>query len=224
MAEHVARLRLAQIPKPIDRARAVAAAAPYRDDRRMDGAPTCSAADFETLRLRRCPFDLATIDWKSSSRMDGRLDGYIWKVWFGEDGPYVLKVVSSLHYSPCSAVSPTHLFLLSLQFWDTGPHGFVHYFAVQREWQNAALLQMMEAAVQQAATGLSPPALVNANPRTKRDAKANIYAFSCEGRQRQSPSPGEIPETIEISSIPHMKKCYGWLTVSGEVFQNLPTS
>lgn len=95
IAERVARLRLAQLPVPIDRVRAAAAAVPYLDDKLLDGAPSCSAADFKTPRLRKCPFDLTTIDWNFSSRIDGGLDGYLWKVWFGEDGPYVLKVVSN---------------------------------------------------------------------------------------------------------------------------------
>lgn len=82
---------------------------------------------------------------------------------------------------------------------------------------------MMEAAVQEAAIGLSPPPLVNANPRTKDEAKANIYAFSTEVRQMKSPSD-KTSETMEISSIPRLKKCYGWLTLSGQLFRGLHRS
>lgn len=96
MEEHILRLRRANEIKVINKAQAKAAAVPFRDDETMSGPPSCSAADFETPRLRRCPFDPATINWKSSSRIDGGLDGYIWKVWFGADGPYALKVVSIL--------------------------------------------------------------------------------------------------------------------------------
>ncbi|KAH8677055.1 hypothetical protein BGZ61DRAFT_74068 [Ilyonectria robusta] len=99
----------------------------------MLAPPGYSAEDFETPQLRRCPFDPATIDWTYSSRIDGGLDGYIWRVWFGADSPYVLKV-----------------------FWDAEPPEFYHYFAAQRECQNSALLQMMETAVQQAATSVIP--------------------------------------------------------------------
>lgn len=90
---------ISRVPRPpgtraIDKARAAAAAVPFRNDQCMAGPPSCSASDFKTPRLRRCPFDLTTINWNSSSRLGGGLDGYVWKVWFGADGPYALKVVS----------------------------------------------------------------------------------------------------------------------------------
>lgn len=57
-----------------------AAQTPFRDDALMDGPPACTAADFELPRLRRCP-------------LDEGLDGCVWKVWFGDAGPFVLKLV-----------------------------------------------------------------------------------------------------------------------------------
>ncbi|KAF4448118.1 hypothetical protein F53441_8434 [Fusarium austroafricanum] len=60
-------------------------------------------------------------------RLGGGLDRYVWKVWIEEMGPFALK------------------------FWDTDPPDFLHYYAAQRECQNAAVLQMMEAAITQAA-------------------------------------------------------------------------
>ncbi|KAH8654680.1 hypothetical protein BGZ61DRAFT_203700 [Ilyonectria robusta] len=194
MADHVSRLRLAQLIRPIDKARSEASAVPFRDDGWMSGPPSCSAADFETPRLRRCPFDPATIDWKSSSRIDGGLDGYAWRVWFGEDGPYVLKV-----------------------FWDAEPPDFSHYFAAQRECQNAALLQMIEAAAQQAAMEAIPIKL-KANPSTKDEALANLRAFSNEGRRSHLSA-----EALEVKAIPRIRKCYGWLGLSGQVFREVPT-
>ncbi|KAK1762574.1 hypothetical protein QBC33DRAFT_481372 [Phialemonium atrogriseum] len=192
----VSRLRLAQQIKTIDRAQSEASKVPFLDNKWMDGPPSCSEADFKTPRLRQCAFDIATINWKSSACIDGGLDGYLWKVWFGEDGPYVLKV-----------------------FWDAEPPDFRHYYAVQRECQNSALLQMIEAAVHQAAIE-STPILVNGNPKTKDDAMANVCAFSHEGRQRQS-SAGSSGVTA-ISSIPRMRKCYGWLRFSGQIFLKMP--
>ncbi|KAH7019702.1 hypothetical protein EDB80DRAFT_870323 [Ilyonectria destructans] len=47
--------------------------------------------------------------------------------------------------------------------------------------QNAAVLQMMEAAIAQAAVK-STPIRVHANPRTQNEALNNIYAFSDEGQ------------------------------------------
>lgn len=81
-------------PLALDAAFAAATAVPFRDSRLMDNTPpSCTAADFKTPRLRKCPFVLSTIDWRASSRLDGGLDGYAWKVWFNKDRPYVLKVV-----------------------------------------------------------------------------------------------------------------------------------
>lgn len=86
--------RLPGGPPALDAALVAAAAVPFRDDRPMDGtSPSYTAVDFKTPRLRKCLFDLSTIDWRTSSRLDGGLDGYAWKVWFKKDGPYVLKVV-----------------------------------------------------------------------------------------------------------------------------------
>jgi len=42
------------------------------------GPPRTTAADFEMPRLRRCPFDLDGMVWES--RVDGGMDGYVWKV------------------------------------------------------------------------------------------------------------------------------------------------
>ncbi|PNY19955.1 Uncharacterized protein TCAP_07433 [Tolypocladium capitatum] len=88
----VARLRRAQEVKPISRARSDSLKFPFLDSNWMHGPPGCSASDFKMSRLRRCTFDLAAIDWKSFVRIGGGLDGYLWKVSFGGDGPYAMKV------------------------------------------------------------------------------------------------------------------------------------
>ncbi|KAF5619782.1 hypothetical protein F52700_11610 [Fusarium sp. NRRL 52700] len=193
MEEYISRIRRAQEVRVIDKAQARAATVAFRDDMLMSGPPSCSAANFKRPRLRRCLFNPATIDWSHSSRVGGGVDGYIWKVWFGEDGPYALKV-----------------------FWDANPPDFHHYFAAQRECQNAALLQMLETAVQQATT----PIMVNASPRTKDEALANLYGFSNEGRQMNTSAQGAHLE--EIVTIPRIRKCYGWIEVSGHILQDLP--
>ncbi|KAL2170666.1 hypothetical protein VTG60DRAFT_4508 [Thermothelomyces hinnuleus] len=177
-----------------------AAQTPFRDDAPMVGPPKTTAADFEMARLRRCPFDLDSMVWEA--RMGGGLDGYVWKVRFGNQGPFVLKV-----------------------FWDAQPVDFPTYYAPHRECQNAALLQMMQTAVEQAATA-SRPILVNAKPTTWDDAIANLAAFSDEARLKQ-PSPADRgsgpPQEgfCQISTMPRMKKCYGWLTIPGTIFREL---
>lgn len=81
---------------------------------------------------------------------------------------------------------------------------------------------MMETAVQEAAAGISPPIILSANPKTKHDAKANLHAFSNEGRERRPPPSNEDSKTIEITSMPRMKKCYGWLPFDGKIFFRMP--
>ncbi len=66
----------------------------FRHEDLLMGNPSCFAADFNLPRLRRCPLDPTTIDWNISSPIGGGMDGFVWKVWFGKNGPYALKVVS----------------------------------------------------------------------------------------------------------------------------------
>jgi hypothetical protein len=51
-----------------------------------------SLSAFKTSLLHQCPFDLTTIS--SGACLGGGIDGYVWKVRFGESGPFALKVVS----------------------------------------------------------------------------------------------------------------------------------
>ncbi|KAI1819219.1 hypothetical protein F4861DRAFT_158490 [Xylaria intraflava] len=171
---------------------------PFLSDELMDDDRTpCSVTNFENPRLRKCRFDLATIDLKRSVGLGGGLDGYAWKVWIGEQA-YVLKV-----------------------FWDATPPYYPYYFAAQRESRNAALLQMMEAAVEDAASGSMRPILLNPHPTTRDEATSNTLAFSDEGRQ--SPVSGQSSdEVMSISSIPRMRKCYGWSKVHGRTINTWP--
>ncbi|KAI0526162.1 hypothetical protein F5B22DRAFT_632728 [Xylaria bambusicola] len=58
----------------------------------MQGPPNHRAEDFEQLRLRKCPFLLDTIKWKSATKLGDGYDGCVWKVEFGNEGTFVLKV------------------------------------------------------------------------------------------------------------------------------------
>ncbi|RSM19764.1 hypothetical protein CDV31_001395 [Fusarium ambrosium] len=166
---------------------------PFLDDKPMNGPPSCTEQDFKQPHLRRCTFDFSTIVWER--KLGGGLDGYVWKVWFGETGPFALKV-----------------------FWDTEPPDFRHYYAAQRECQNAAVLQMIEAAIAQAAAE-SKSIRVLANPKTKQEARYNLFWFSDEAHLASFP---EDLEAVEITSMPRFRKCYGWLKFNGEVFKSLP--
>ncbi|KAL3954498.1 hypothetical protein ACCO45_010061 [Purpureocillium lilacinum] len=64
------------------------------DDIPLEDKPCCSKAAFERPRLRKCPHDLSTVDWEKAVPLGGGLDGYVWKVYFGTNGPFALKVCS----------------------------------------------------------------------------------------------------------------------------------
>lgn len=71
------------------------------------------------------------------------------------------------------------------QFYDDDPINCeAGYYAVQRERQNVALLQMTAAAVDEARTDELGPVLVHANPKARHDAVGNLIAFSTEGCRR----------------------------------------
>ncbi|KAH6614514.1 hypothetical protein B0J18DRAFT_452162 [Chaetomium sp. MPI-SDFR-AT-0129] len=127
-----------------------AAQTPFRDDAPMVGPPRTTAVDFEMPRLRPCHFNLDSMVWET--RVDGGVDGYVEKVRFGAQRPFVLKV---------AAVA-------------------------------------------------SRPILVNAKPITWDDATS-------PADHGLVPPPG----LRQISTMPRMKRCYGWLTILGNVFQEL---
>ncbi|KAK4239855.1 hypothetical protein C8A03DRAFT_42557 [Achaetomium macrosporum] len=103
-------------------------------------------------------------------------------------------------------------------FWETGPpEQWFCYYAAQREAQNAALLEKIAAAVKSDSETL--PIQVHAQPSGYGDAMDNLLAFSTEGRRRQQVKDADA---IQISAIPHMKKCFGWLKIHGEQLTNLP--
>lgn len=79
--------------QPAFRPRADFLQQPFSYEEQMVGPPACSANDFLRPLLRRCPFDLRTISWEAA--LDRELDGYAWKVRFGNEGPLVLEVVCS---------------------------------------------------------------------------------------------------------------------------------
>jgi hypothetical protein len=91
MAAHGKKLTLAQRRVRTQMPWIEAAKMPFRDDAVMVGPPSCTAADFKAPRLRRCPFDPDTLRWEAG--IDAGLDGCVWKVHFGDKGPFILKVV-----------------------------------------------------------------------------------------------------------------------------------
>ncbi|KAI1847035.1 hypothetical protein JX265_006770 [Neoarthrinium moseri] len=165
---------------------------PFRSDEPMNGPPSCTIADFMRPHLRKCTF-AETIRWEKT--LGYGLDGYVWKVWFGDKGPFALKM-----------------------FWDTDPPEYnCFYYALQRECQNAAIFQMIECAMEKHEG--PGPIWVFDDPETQIDAKANLRGFSDEMRLDERPANCD---TVEIKSMPRIRKCYGWLTLSQELLQTLP--
>ncbi len=78
---------------------------------------------------------------------------------------------------------------------------------------------MIEASITQAGWE-SKPIQVNANPQTIDDALNNLYAFSDERRGKCHNSG--MSNTISITSMPRMRKCFGWLNLSGATLHELP--
>lgn len=70
----------------------------------------------------------------------------------------------------------------------------------------------------------SRPILVNANPATWDDALDNQAAFSDEARMGQQLAAQQEPGAgyRQMTTVPRMKKCYGWLTLDSSVFSKLP--
>lgn len=67
----------------------------FRSDELMQGQPPShTAEDFQKPRLRKCPFRLDTVRWKSATKLGDGYDGCVWKVEFGNEGTFALKVVS----------------------------------------------------------------------------------------------------------------------------------
>jgi hypothetical protein len=68
---------------------------------------------------------------------------------------------------------------------------------------------MIQAAIEDS----TEPIYLNPEPKTLRDAVANLNAFSDEGRHRQRfrYSPG----AVLYSSTPRLRECFGWTMVSG---------
>ncbi|KAI0550180.1 hypothetical protein F4679DRAFT_544228 [Xylaria curta] len=163
----------------------------FRSNQLMQGPPNHTTEDFEQPRLRKCPFLLDTIKWESVTKLGDGYDGSVWKVKFGNEGTFVLKV-----------------------FWDTQPH--IAYFAPQRECQNAAVLQMIEAVLEE-----RPVPLCYEHPKTRRQALANLLAFSVpqeKPQQRQAVGSSHA----SLSCFPPIRKCYGWLDFNGDLIKRMP--
>lgn len=106
--------------------------------------------------------------------------------------------------------------MLIIKFWDNKPPEGTRYWSVQRECQNVSLLEMMRFSIENS----SDPIRLHSQPQTYRDALANLHAFSDGGRERQSFR--DTPGAIEYGTPPRVRRCYGWMMISGEELCALP--
>ncbi|OAA68467.1 hypothetical protein SPI_00662 [Niveomyces insectorum RCEF 264] len=192
---------------------------PCMTDELMDVAtsPRVTIKNLARPRLRRCPFDIDTIDWQRARLLGAGTDGCVYRVHFGDQGPFALK----LFWIPDTILE------------------YPEYSAVHRECQNAALLQLLRASVDQAAaaaktvaTGGTPdgptvPPLVNPNPIDFFTASDNLFSFSEEVRYNHQvraaenkPPPSRL---VPVTSMPRFAECYGWLPCNvHELIKKMP--
>lgn len=64
---------------------------PFLDDEVMAGPPNLDHAAFLTPKLRRSAFDPVSL--VVEKQLGGGADGFVWRVRFGDEGPFALKVV-----------------------------------------------------------------------------------------------------------------------------------
>lgn len=76
---------------------------------------------------------------------------------------------------------------------------------------------MIETAVDHATE--AKPIVILDKPTTRDEAIWNLFAFSDEGRRK--PLPRDDPKHISVTSIPQIRKCHGWLKISGQRLQDL---
>ncbi|OAA62615.1 Six-bladed beta-propeller, TolB-like protein [Niveomyces insectorum RCEF 264] len=172
-----------------DRERVKLQSIPFLSNEPLAGPAGCKEFDFRRPRLRRCPFDINTINWKDATVLGYGMDGWVWRVRFGDGGPFALKL-----------------------FWVAERPFHAEYFAVQRECQVVAHLQMIQAAVDQAAReGGARPVRINPASKTWLEAAANVFAFAEENRGRPAPDPEIDKGLVPLTKIPRMTQCYGWL-------------
>lgn len=195
----------------------------FLDDELMDynNPPDCSRAAFKLPRLRRCAFDIGSMaitgqinldPEMDESRYDGGFDGYNWKIKFGSSGPFVLKVVRA--QSPDLNRIPLITNVSISSGIQTAPKAPYH-FALQRECQNAAVLQLMRAAIAKD-DATSGPILVNSGlPWTRDEALRNLFAFSDEKRLKNKLREDTSGKT-RVTSMPRTRQCYGWVKIRGQ--------
>ena len=68
---------------------------PCMADELMDAAksPSVTLKNLAVPRLRKCPFDIDTIDWQRAKKLGVGADGCVYRVYFGDQGPFALKLV-----------------------------------------------------------------------------------------------------------------------------------
>ncbi|EJT79557.1 hypothetical protein GGTG_04642 [Gaeumannomyces tritici R3-111a-1] len=159
----------------------------FYTDTPMTGPPSYSWKDLRHPMLRKATLDLKDIRWLE--HLGGGQDGYCWKVAFGDQGPFVLKM-----------------------FWDDERPDVATYWAPERECQNVAVLQMMEASLRD-----HGPVRLYDYTDTRANAIENLYAFSEEGRKKPR-IPDDMDLTVEQLWMHRTRQCFGWLKLTMDSF------
>ena len=81
---------------------------------------------------------------------------------------------------------------------------------------------MMQAALSEDKASLGP-VLVDPEPTTQEAAHSNMLAFSDETRAHNAALPERDANLIELTTMPRMRKCFGWLRFRGiELLRRMP--
>ncbi|RSL75127.1 hypothetical protein BHE90_017040 [Fusarium euwallaceae] len=133
--------------------------------------------------LRQFPKHYVPIKWHGC--VGCGVEGGVFKVSFGDDGPYALKL-----------------------FWNTRPQeplnrGKPFVFPFQDEARHVAIIEKIRWAVQHSEN----PIMVHPSPKSSELKLENLYCFSEEGQR----SPPEFESSTPMCSADYINRCHGWL-------------
>ncbi|OAA59099.1 hypothetical protein SPI_06301 [Niveomyces insectorum RCEF 264] len=177
----------------------------------------CWRKDFSSPRLRKCAFDLASIDWTRSRPIGAGVDGHVWRVYFGDQGPFVLKA------RECQNAAVLQMMKTNMDL-------------LKKKRANVAKKTEGKYGDGTAAAAASRAysIMIRPNPRTEEDAWMNQTSFCTEALQIQEQFPDGLPSKDSSTRVarpklvpleddmPRFPQCYGWVKMPQSWFENLP--
>ncbi|OIW22697.1 hypothetical protein CONLIGDRAFT_587014 [Coniochaeta ligniaria NRRL 30616] len=153
------------------------------------GDPPLGWENFLHPKLRRFP---GSSEFELELYLGGGVDGFVFK----------------------AKVDEQHTVAVKIFYHDRQPEpvdGVSFYWPLERESINGALLLMIHASLQRAASTGRPIYLLP-GPQTKKEAIRNLWAFSNEGHEQCEPPPQYFqPFTPDVQ----INRCLGWTELGG---------